>query len=341
MGLRGPFKRKRHLTERGKLSYRPKPSYEVSWVIHNREIFMSEWGKHFGSMYEGSMVGKGAIVFALMGFIIARMQCRWIGEGRAKTVVEGTVRLNPQVLATIFGEPAEKIEDGIKVLTSPDPATNLPDEEGRRLVQIGPFDYRVVNAAHYQNRRDEAEQREKTRERVAQWRAAQNAKKTDSSTWNNECYHADSRTVLHWLNEKSGRHYRETDANLKFISARLGEPDVTLEGMKLMIERQCKRWKGTAQAEYLRPETLFGKTKFDSYYAAKEEPVYDENNKPNPRNLGVNISPEEQTKQVLAKQQRDESKRAAERDAHRAAELQHANGMAKQVAQTDKLPSAS
>jgi hypothetical protein len=138
-------------------------------------FFMSEWGKHYGSMYEGSMVGKGAIVFALMGFVIARMQCSWVGEGRAKTVVEGTIRLNPQVLAAIFGESEEKIKEGIKVLTSPDPKTNLPGEEGRRLVPLGPFDYRVVNAAYYQNRKDKEAQREKTRERVKTWRASKKA----------------------------------------------------------------------------------------------------------------------------------------------------------------------
>ena len=46
-----------------------------------------------------------------------------------------------------------------------------------------------------------------------------------------------------------------------------------IEGVKKMIVRQCKRWKGTEMAEYLRPETLFNKTKFDGYYAARDLPV--------------------------------------------------------------------
>jgi hypothetical protein len=52
---------------------------------------------------------------------------------------------------------------------------------------------------------------------------------------------------------------------------------VTLEGVRQMILRQCKRWKGTSQAEYLRPETLFGKSKFDSYYATRDLPICTEN----------------------------------------------------------------
>lgn len=89
----------------------------------------------------------------------------------------------------------------------------------------------------------------------------------------NEGYHKDSRTVLHYLNEQCGRHFRETDTNLGFISARLEESGVTLQGVMRMVSRQCARWKGTGQEEYLRPETLFNKTKFDGYYAAKDLPA--------------------------------------------------------------------
>lgn len=83
-------------------------------------------------------------------------------------------------------------------------------------------------------------------------------------------YHPHSRIALHWLNEHSGRHQREVDANLKVISARLNEPDVTIEGVKRMITRQCRKWKGTTMEDYLRVSTLFGKEKFDSYYSARD-----------------------------------------------------------------------
>ena len=52
-----------------------------------------------------------------------------------------------------------------------------------------------------------------------------------------------------------------------------------------MIIRQVKMWKGTSMAKYLRPETLFNKTKFDSYYAAKDLPI--ETDEPaKPKKLG-------------------------------------------------------
>jgi uncharacterized phage protein (TIGR02220 family) len=74
------------------------------------------------------------------------------------------------------------------------------------------------------------------------------------------------------------------DANLKLISARLSEPGVTLAAVQKMIERQVRKWKGTQMEDYLRPATLFGKSKFDSYYAAREDPVQmNQPGKPTPR----------------------------------------------------------
>lgn len=106
-------------------------------------------------------------------------------------------------------------------------------------------------------------------------------------------YHKDARTVLYLLNEATGRHFRETDANLKAISYRLKEPGVDLDGVKQMIKRQCQRWKGSRMEEYLRPETLFGKTKFDSYYASKDLPIHENDEATRPRgderNFGTGV----------------------------------------------------
>lgn len=89
-----------------------------------------------------------------------------------------------------------------------------------------------------------------------------------------DSYHKDTRVVLHFLNEHTGRHFRESDASLTPISQRLQEPGVDLELVKKMVIRQCRLWKcDPKMSEFLRPETLFGKTKFNSYYAAADLPV--------------------------------------------------------------------
>lgn len=127
------------------------------------------FGKHFASMYEGSMVGSGTHVFAVMGYVIAHQ--------RPDPVVGGQVRLNPVLLSTIFGESVVRIQEAIDYLCAPDQRSTTPDEEGRRLVKIGQFDYRVVNAAKYIAIRTEEERREANRIRQAKHRQKKPSKR--------------------------------------------------------------------------------------------------------------------------------------------------------------------
>lgn len=75
----------------------------------------------------------------------------------------------------------------------------------------------------------------------------------------------DAKNVLLYLNSKSGKNYRITKPNLKFINARLKE-GITYEEMCKIIDLKVEQWLGTKMDEYLRPETLFNSTKFETYY---------------------------------------------------------------------------
>ena len=96
------------------------------------------YGQHYESMYCGSMVGAGALVFALMGYIIAKTKPR-----------SHTIDLNPTILSVIFGEPVESVEKAIEKLCQPDPKSRSKREEGRRLIRRGEFEYFVVNHEFY------------------------------------------------------------------------------------------------------------------------------------------------------------------------------------------------
>jgi len=69
--------------------------------------------------------------------------------------------------------------------------------------------------------------------------------------------------VITYLNEKAGTHFKPVDSNIKFIKARL--KDYTKEDLEAVIDKKVKEWKGTEMQMYLRPETLFNATKFESY----------------------------------------------------------------------------
>jgi uncharacterized phage protein (TIGR02220 family) len=104
-----------------------------------------------------------------------------------------------------------------------------------------------------------------------------------------KCWSPESRAALAHLNEAAGRHFRETDVNLRLVQSRLDEVKGDLPGVRMMIDRAAKKWRGTEFAEYLRPETLFCKSKFGGYYDNRDIPVpKNENDKRvNPRNVGT------------------------------------------------------
>ena len=86
------------------------------------------------------------------------------------------MELNPRLLAAIIGTTEVEIEAAIEFLCRPDPRSRTPDEEGRRLVRLGPFDFRVVNYAKYRRIRDEEDRREQNRLAQERYREKQRRK---------------------------------------------------------------------------------------------------------------------------------------------------------------------
>lgn len=114
------------------------------------------FGKHFASMYTGSMVGAGFGPYAVMGYVIANQ--------KPDAAVGFQVELNPALLSAIFGESRETIQKAVDFLCAPDESSRTPAEDGRRIVRIGQFAYRVVNGAIYERIRNEEDRRAQNRE---------------------------------------------------------------------------------------------------------------------------------------------------------------------------------
>lgn len=71
--------------------------------------------------------------------------------------------------------------------------------------------------------------------------------------------------VIKKLNEEIGSKFSsETKSTVKLILARIKEGRSSMDFKKVIIAKSSQ-WKGTDQAKYLRPETLFNATKFESY----------------------------------------------------------------------------
>jgi len=85
--------------------------------------------------------------------------------------------------------------------------------------------------------------------------------------------------ILAYLNEKAGRSYRPVKSNIRLIAARLKE-GATPDEIRAVVDRKCAQWIGDGKMEqYLRPETLFGATKFAQYQgelSGTNHPVLDQ-----------------------------------------------------------------
>lgn len=71
--------------------------------------------------------------------------------------------------------------------------------------------------------------------------------------------------LLNWLNTKTGRSYRPVETNLSLIRARLAD-GIDPRRLRAMVSKKARAWgPDPAMSPYLRPATLFNKTKCEQY----------------------------------------------------------------------------
>ena len=126
------------------------------------------YGKCFESQYEGSMIGAGLNVFAVWNYIIVKARA-------------GRVEINTKLLAFTLGGTEDEINRALIFLCSPDPKSRSKDEEGRRIVKEGEFQYRLVNWEYYQKIRNQDDRREYNRLKQAEYRAKNKAERQPSA----------------------------------------------------------------------------------------------------------------------------------------------------------------
>lgn len=84
-----------------------------------------------------------------------------------------------------------------------------------------------------------------------------------------------AKIVLGYLNEKARTKYLAVNqagklsAGGRLVISRILE-GFSIEDLKMVIDRKCAQWLNTPEEKWLRPETLFNRTKFESYYGAKQ-----------------------------------------------------------------------
>lgn len=76
--------------------------------------------------------------------------------------------------------------------------------------------------------------------------------------------------IVSFLNEKTGKHFKECKETERLINGRISE-GYTVEDFKKVIDKKVKEWKNDSKmSAYLRPSTLFAPSHFDEYLNAPE-----------------------------------------------------------------------
>lgn len=201
--------------------------------------------------------------------------------------------MTPKAIHNRTGIPLKILECGLQVLEAPDPPSRSTAEEGRRIVRLDPgraWGWRLVNYQTYRWKVSAEEKREYNRQYMENMRHKNTHKinrVADSSTESRQvaevaqarskkqeavkqrtdivAHRATARELLDFLNAKTGRAYRQTPANLDLIIARLND-GATAQQCRWVIARKCREWGADPRMSvYLRPATLFNRTKFEQY----------------------------------------------------------------------------
>lgn len=78
-------------------------------------------------------------------------------------------------------------------------------------------------------------------------------------------------SAIDYLNSQTGSTFSKKGNNIELVAARLRE-GYSLTEIKLVIDKKVIDWKGTDYSKYLRPLTLFAKSKFENYLNGTNEP---------------------------------------------------------------------
>ena len=78
-------------------------------------------------------------------------------------------------------------------------------------------------------------------------------------------YRKQAAEIIAFLNAKAERNFDGNGANADHIIARLKDGE-TMEDLRAVVAKKCREWRGDEKMSlYLRPATLFNRTKFASY----------------------------------------------------------------------------
>ena len=187
----------------------------------------------------------------------------------------------------------EQTEIALQKFLSPDTYSRTKDLEGRRI-EIIDGGWRLLNHEKYRSLRDDEERKIYKRDWIKNKRSVDNVdtsrpqytkaeadteavvissrtdtvsgKPDDGLREKNKKIKSEAIEALKFLNQETGKAFREVESNLKPIESIL-KSGIDLQDVKTVTMRKIHDWsKDPKMAEYLRPATLYRRSNFEQYY---------------------------------------------------------------------------
>lgn len=219
------------------------------------------YGKLHADMFTGSMMGTGALSFAVMGYVIANQQP---DRERKNFYVE----LRPRLMAVLIGEPEGDIQKKIDDFCGPDEESRSlerGDETwGKKLIKEGAFTYLVVNGAYYDGLRRQADKQEKDRIRQARCRGKKNG---DSAV--GEYLPSESESL------KASKEWAPTPEQIRLAAILRRKPETSWDAKELkayrsigpISEEDFQKLEAYYRYRPKGEDTMYRKTKFSTFIA--------------------------------------------------------------------------
>ena len=212
----------------------------VKWIKLNTDMFENQKIKYLRSLPDGDRM-------LLVWVAILTMAGRCNANGML--ILTDTIPYSAEMIANEFDFDLNTVKLALKAFND------------LSMIAIVDGVFSVPGWSEYQSvdKLEQIRERDKERKRIerAKKKSDDNAEKIAE--------------IVEYLNSVCGTNYRATSAQTqKNINGRLGE-GFTVDDFKLVIDSKAREWKGTDMEQYLRPDTLFRPTKFESYvnYAKK------------------------------------------------------------------------
>lgn len=245
--------------------------------------------KLFASLYQGTLRGCSDEILVFTN-LLAHCDAAGVVDKHWRAICEET------------GLPRDRVEKAISNLEAADPESRSPEQEGRRIVKLDEhraWGWQVVNYTKYRDIKDAETRREQNRIAQEKWRNKNKQRKQESAASaqvegegegkveeektlsgkpdpmrvkrvkaadpEQDARTASAVKIIEFLNDKANRAFQCNRTNIKFITDRLKD-GATESQCRQVIARQIREWADKPEMhKYLRPETLFNETKFNSY----------------------------------------------------------------------------